>query len=79
MEIPDITPEQAIQMTEDPAFGPAMMVVTAAMIESMKPSFTAMALIMQDILRSDCTCDSCVRIRETGTSLLSGLDAHFGV
>jgi hypothetical protein len=60
---PEMTPEDALEASSmvASAFGEELGLEVPPMLVSM---FAAMALVLQDVSKGDCTCDPCVRLRE---------------
>jgi len=67
MNLPEITPEIAIQATQEAASLPVAFGLAVGEIMStdgMPEVFASIMLVWNDILTNDCHCESCDRMRE---------------
>lgn len=66
--LPDLTPDEAFtgagEVLEMTGLGNMGFVVGAESPEAFQAVMASLMLVMNDMMTSDCTCDSCVRVRE---------------
>jgi hypothetical protein len=61
---PDITPDDAMNMAAI-LTDPAEIIDIASAIQGTENFLAAIMLIMNDAVQGDCSCDQCIRFRET--------------